>query len=95
MDLYFESSRLHPIIGFTAICLSPVNNHYDAPRTPHDEPYHGYWITDISKLNVRFGTADDLKGLSKALHDRKVLRMVDIVLNHGLSFAVDVTYSHC
>jgi len=58
------------------------------------DQYHAYWVTDISKLNDKSGTADDLKELSKAPHDRKMLLMVDIVLNHGLSFAIYVPYSH-
>ena len=70
-------------MGFTAIWISPVNKNYDGPPTPYGDPYHGYWVTDISKLNDEFGTADDLKALSKALHDRKMLLMVDIVINHG------------
>ncbi len=81
-------------MGFTAIWISPVNKNYDGPRTPYGDPYHGYWVTDISKLNDKFGTADDLKALSKALHDRNMLLMVDIVLNHGAPSAIQVLYSH-
>ena len=35
----------------------------DGLRMPHGDPYHGYCVTDISKLNDDFGTADDLKPL--------------------------------
>ncbi len=56
---------------------------------------NGYWVADISKLDDKYGTADDLKSLSKALHDRKMLLMVDIVLNHGAPPAVHVQYWHC
>ena len=52
----------------------------------------GYWVTDISKLNDKFGTAHDLKALSKALHDRKMLLMVDIVTNHRVSSTVYIPY---
>jgi alpha-amylase len=38
--------------------------------TPYNYAYHGYWVTDPRKINLRFGSADDLKALSKALHDR-------------------------
>lgn len=44
--------------------------------------YHGYWVNDPRVLNPRFGTADDLKALSKALHDRGMYLMVDIVVNN-------------
>lgn len=33
-------------------------------------PYHGYWAQDIYSLNDHFGTAQDLKDLSSALHSR-------------------------
>jgi alpha-amylase len=32
--------------------------------------YHGYWQTDLYKVNSAFGTEDDLKTLSRALHSR-------------------------
>lgn len=45
-------------------------------------PYHGYWAQDLYSLNSHFGTTDDLKQLSKALHDRGMYLMVDVVVNH-------------
>jgi len=47
-----------------------VNQNYEGPRTPYGDPYHGYWMGDITKLNGRFGTADDLKSLVAELHRR-------------------------
>ena len=82
-------------MGFTAIWISPVNKNYDGPRMPYGDPYHGYCVTDISKLDDRFGTADDLKALSKALHDRKLLLVVEIVLNHGVPLAIYIPYVCC
>jgi len=32
--------------------------------------YHGYWQEDMYQVNMHFGTAADLKGLSDALHAR-------------------------
>ena len=58
-------------MGFTPIWISPVNKNYDGPQTPYGDPYRGYWVTVTSKLNVKFGMADDLKALSKVLHDRR------------------------
>jgi len=58
------------------------------PSKPYGDQYHAYWVIDISKLNDKSGTADDLKELSKAPHDREMLLMVDIVLNHGVPFAI-------
>lgn len=52
------------------VWISPVSQNYEGPRTPYGDPYHGYWISDATKLNSKFGTSDDLKGLSDDLHSR-------------------------
>ncbi|KAF7359395.1 Not1-domain-containing protein [Mycena sanguinolenta] len=69
--------------GFTAIWISPVSQNYHGPRSAYGDAYHGYWSADISKLNDKFGTADDLK----ARLSRSLLRylMVDIVVNNVMS----------
>lgn len=53
-----------------AVWISPVSQNYEGPRTPYGDPYHGYWISDATKLNSKFGTSDDLKALSDDLHNR-------------------------
>ncbi|OSD02788.1 glycoside hydrolase family 13 protein [Trametes coccinea BRFM310] len=73
--------------GFTAIWISPVSQNYEGPRTPYGDPYHGYWIADASKLNDRFGTADDLKALSDELHSRGMYLMVDVVVNNVMALS--------
>lgn len=48
-------------------------------RTPSNPSY----LTKSSySVNSNFGTADDLKNLSSALHDRGMYLMVDVVANH-------------
>lgn len=71
--------------GFTAIWISPVNQNYEGPRSAYGDAYHGYWIADISQLNNRFGTSDDLKALSAELHRRGMYLMVDVVVNNVMS----------
>lgn len=71
--------------GFTAIWISPVSQNYQGPRTAYGDPYHGYWIADASKLNDRFGTANDLKALSDEVHRRGMYLMVDVVVNNVMS----------
>ncbi|KFY18754.1 hypothetical protein V493_08372 [Pseudogymnoascus sp. VKM F-4281 (FW-2241)] len=44
--------------------------------------YHGYWADNPFTLNDHFGTADDLKSLSEALHGRGMSLMIDVVINH-------------
>ena len=41
-----------------------------------------YWPYDINSLHANYGTADDLKSLSTALHSRDMYLMVDVVVNH-------------
>lgn len=79
--------------GFTAIWISPINQNYIGPKTPYGDPYHGYWIQDNSQLNARFGTADDLKALSKELHARKMFLMVDVVVNNVMAISTTPDYS--
>ena len=47
-----------------------MSQNYIGPRTPYGDPYHGYWIADVSQLNDKYGTADDLKALSDEVHRR-------------------------
>ncbi|QRV74917.1 alpha-amylase [Ceratobasidium sp. AG-Ba] len=68
-------------MGFTAIWISPVNKNVEGV-TAYGEPYHGYWVEDVSQLNPHFGTSKDLKDLSDELHVRGMFLMVDIVVNN-------------
>ncbi|KAI0338565.1 glycoside hydrolase family 13 protein [Trametopsis cervina] len=68
-------------MGFDAVWISPVVKNIEG-ETAYGEAFHGYWTEDITQLNSNFGTADDLKALSKALHDRGMYLMVDVVVNH-------------
>ncbi|TFK42785.1 glycoside hydrolase family 13 protein [Crucibulum laeve] len=79
--------------GFTAIWISPVNQNYEGPRSAYGDPYHGYWMADVSKLNDRFGTADDLKALSAELHKRDMYLMVDVVVNNVMATSLSPDYS--
>ncbi|KAL1683489.1 glycoside hydrolase family 13 protein [Schizophyllum commune] len=79
--------------GFTALWISPVNQNYDGERSAYGDAYHGYWIKDISKLNDRFGTADDLKALSDELHKRDMYLMVDVVVNNVMATSTDPDFS--
>jgi alpha-amylase len=41
-----------------------------------------YWTKDIASANPHFGTDQDLKDLSDALHKRGMFLMLDVVVNH-------------
>lgn len=47
-----------------------------------EDGYHGYWAKDLYSINSHFGTEQDLKDLSDALHRRGMFLMVDVVVNH-------------
>ncbi|KAH6871124.1 alpha-amylase [Coprinopsis sp. MPI-PUGE-AT-0042] len=79
--------------GFTAIWISPVNKNYEGPRTAYGDPYHGYWVTDVSQLNSKFGTSDDLHALVDGLHRRGMYIMVDVVVNHVMATSTTPDYS--
>ncbi|OMP67187.1 hypothetical protein BTO28_09010 [Domibacillus epiphyticus] len=57
-------------MGITAVVVSPVfENEAGA--------YHGYSVTDYSKLNEQFGTKKDLQKLVKKAHELKIRVLVD------------------
>ena len=70
-------SRLDYItrMGFNAIWISPV-----VAQT--DRGYHGYWASDLTRVNPYFGDRSSLKSLVDAAHSRGVWVMLDVVANH-------------
>ncbi|KZT44175.1 glycoside hydrolase family 13 protein [Sistotremastrum suecicum HHB10207 ss-3] len=80
--------------GFTAVWISPVSQNWEGPRTPYGDAYTGYWVQDISQLNEHFGTSDDLKALSSALHSRGMYLMVDVVINNVMALSTKPDYSN-
>ncbi|PHH88921.1 hypothetical protein CDD83_6883 [Cordyceps sp. RAO-2017] len=62
-------------LGFDAIWITPV-------VANHDGGYHGYWAQDLYSINPRLGSADDLKSLVNAAHEKGMYVMVDVVANH-------------
>ncbi|KAG2753480.1 glycoside hydrolase [Suillus brevipes Sb2] len=71
-------------MGFDAVWISPVYLNIEG-MTPYGSGYHGYWPQDIYSVNQHFGSADDLKNLSSALHERDMFLMIDVVVNHVLT----------
>lgn len=56
-------------MGFDSVWISPVTAQLTG-QTAYGYAYHGYWQQDLYEINSHFGTAEDLKSLSKALHSR-------------------------
>jgi len=83
-------------MGFDTVWISPIVSNIGG-STGYGEAYHGYWTLDITKLNSKFGTEQDLKDLISALHSRNMYIMVDIVVNHvaatsGSTFQASESY---
>jgi len=74
-------------MGFDAIWISPIVANIEG-ETPYGEAFHGYWTQSIDSTNSHFGTDDDLKALSAALHARNMFLMVDVVVNHVAATAL-------
>ncbi|KAH9980022.1 glycoside hydrolase family 13 protein [Lactifluus volemus] len=68
-------------MGFDAVWISPVSANLEG-ATSQGEAFHGYWTKDLDSLNPHFGTAEDLRALSAALHKRGMYLMLDVVVNH-------------
>ena len=67
-------------MGFDAVWISPITEQVQG-NTPDGYAYHGYWQQNINELNSNFGSGNDLKALSSALHSRGMLLMLDVVVN--------------
>ncbi len=61
-------------LGVTAIWLSPAH--------PADS-YHGYDVTDYTRVNSLYGTQNDFVELINAAHERGIKIYMDYVLNHS------------
>lgn len=82
-DLQGVIDRLDDLqaMGVRTVWLSPVF----AMRTAKiDEwgAFHGYWVSDLNRVEPRFGTEETLRALSDALHARGMRLVLDIVWNH-------------
>lgn len=68
-------------MNFDAIWISPIVA--QLPQSTGDgQAYTGYWAQDLYALNSHFGSASNLESLIKAAHDRDMLIMLDVVVNH-------------
>lgn len=64
-------------LGVTALWMTPIWEN-DMP----DRTEHGYAITNHYKVEPRFGTNEDYRSLSEALHARGMKLIQDAVYNH-------------
>jgi len=71
-------------LGATAIWLAPIFKNKPVQGAPGHESagYHGYWITDFTRVDPHFGTEEDFRALVDAAHGRGMKIYMDIVVNH-------------
>lgn len=85
-DLQGVLDRLDYIqgLGTTAIWLTPSFKNKPVQGDPGSESagYHGYWITDFTKIDPHLGTNAQMKQLVDAAHARGIKVFFDIITNH-------------
>jgi len=71
-------------MGVTAVWVAPVfkNKAVQGPKGQESAGYHGYWITDFTRVDPHLGTNADFKALVDAVHARGMKFYMDIVVNH-------------
>jgi glycosidase len=85
-DLKGLTKRLDYIqgLGATAIWLTPIfkNKAVQGPPGQESAAYHGYWITDFTRVDPHLGTDADFKAFVDAAHGRGMKVYMDIIANH-------------
>jgi alpha-amylase len=84
-DLKGLLSRIDYIrgLGTTSIWLTP--SFKNKPVQLEDGPsagYHGYWITDFTRIDPHLGSNEELRALVDAAHARGMKVYFDIITNH-------------
>src|SRR2546422_1080532 len=95
-DLRGLISRLDYIqgLGATAVWVAPVfrNKAVQGAAGAESAGYHGYWITDFTRVDPHFGTNQDFRALVDAVHGRGMKLYLDIVVNHTADV---IAYREC
>ncbi len=85
-DLKGLTARLDYIqgLGATAIWLGPIYKNKPVQGGPGQESagYHGYWITDFTRVDPHLGTDAELRAFVDAAHGRGMKVYLDIITNH-------------
>jgi glycosidase len=64
-------------MGFTSVWLNPV-----LENNMTQVSYHGYSTTDFYKVDPRYGTNEEYRELGKAIHQKGMKLMMDMIFNH-------------
>ena len=71
-------------LGVSAVWLTPsfANKPVQGVGADRSAGYHGYWVTDFTRIDPHLGTNDELAQLIDALHARGMKLYFDIITNH-------------
>jgi glycosidase len=71
-------------LGVSAIWLTPsfANKPVQGVGVNRSAGYHGYWVTDFTRIDPHLGTNAELAELIDALHARGMKLYFDIITNH-------------
>ena len=71
-------------LGTTAVWLTPSFQNRPVQGTGENASagYHGYWITDFTRIDPHFATNAELKDFIDAAHARGIKVFFDIITNH-------------
>ncbi|MEV5431060.1 pullulanase-type alpha-1,6-glucosidase [Streptomyces sp. NPDC052701] len=71
-------------LGTTALWLAPIfkNRPVQGEGADASAGYHGYWITDFTRVDPHFGTNADLKTLVDKAHAKGMKVFFDVITNH-------------
>jgi glycosidase len=64
-------------LGFTAVWTNPV-----LENNQKEQSYHGYSTTDFYKVDPRFGSNEEYRGLSKKAGEKGIKLIMDMIMNH-------------
>ncbi|KQN37060.1 alpha-amylase [Sphingomonas sp. Leaf407] len=85
-DLKGLTARLPYIkeLGATAIWVGPIFKNKPVQGGPGQESagYHGYWVTDFTRVDPHLGTDADFKTLVDTAHAMGMKVYMDIIANH-------------
>src|SRR3712207_5558530 len=69
-------------LGTDSIWLTPSFKNKAVQLEDNSAGYHGYWITDFTRIDPHLGTNEDLRELVDAAHERGMKVYFDIITNH-------------
>ncbi|GAB6940479.1 pullulanase-type alpha-1,6-glucosidase [Isoptericola variabilis] len=71
-------------LGTTGIWLTPsfLNRPVQGTGDDASAGYHGYWITDFTRIDPHLGTNDELRALIDEAHAKGIKVYFDIITNH-------------